>query len=226
MAGGRAAIVIPALNEAGTIAAVVRAAGVHGAVIVVDDGSADDTAARAAAAGAQVVRHAANRGYDAALDSGLRAARALGADFAVSLDADGQLDPDCLPRVLELLRGGAGLVLGRRARAARWSEALFNAWTRRRYGVADILCGLKGYGPDLLDLAAGAAAPGLLAGSLGTGLALAGLRRGCVAAQLDVPVRPRRDASRIGGGLKANLRILRALRLAAARARAEDGTEG
>ena len=59
-------------------------------VVVVDDGSTDDTAPQAEAAGALVVRHGCNRGKGAALVSGLRRASQLGAEIAVSVDADGQ----------------------------------------------------------------------------------------------------------------------------------------
>lgn len=218
-----AAVIIPAFNEAATIAEVVRTAAAHGLVIVVDDGSADATAQAARAAGAHVVRHARNSGYDAALETGLRTAAELGAAWAVTLDADGQHDPACLAEAFTLLRGGAELVLGCRGEAARWSEAVFNAWTKARFGVPDILCGLKGYGPSLLrlvhsdDNSAGGSddgntqGRGVMAGSIGTGLALQGLRAGLRPALLTVRVRPRLGQPRIGGALRANLRILGAL---------------
>jgi hypothetical protein len=77
---GDLAVVIPAFNEAERIGATVRAAaGLSGAdlVIVVDDGSRDDTAAVAERAGARVVRHARNRGKAAALETGAEAVRLL-----------------------------------------------------------------------------------------------------------------------------------------------------
>ena len=70
----RIALVVPALNEAATIAAVVKGALRYGTCIVVDDGSTDDTADRARQAGAVVVSHTANLGYDAALNSGCKVA--------------------------------------------------------------------------------------------------------------------------------------------------------
>ncbi len=83
-------IVIPAYNEAASVATVVaelRAAAPWREIIVVDDGSADDTAQRAAAAGARLVRHPYNKGNGAAVKSGIRQADA---DFVLILDADGQ----------------------------------------------------------------------------------------------------------------------------------------
>lgn len=80
MPPGDLAIIIPARNEADLIGATTRAARtVAGAdvVVVVDDGSTDDTAAVAAAAGAQVVRHARNRGKGAAMETGAEAVRLI-----------------------------------------------------------------------------------------------------------------------------------------------------
>jgi hypothetical protein len=80
MPPGDLAVIIPAKNEADRIAATVRAAGkVIGAdiILVVDDGSTDDTAALAASAGARVVRHARNRGKAAAMETGAEAVRLI-----------------------------------------------------------------------------------------------------------------------------------------------------
>jgi glycosyltransferase involved in cell wall biosynthesis len=83
-------IVIPAFNEAASIAAVIdalRGAAAWHEILVVDDGSADDTCARAAAAGARVIRHPYNKGNGAAVKSGIRHATGR---FILVMDADGQ----------------------------------------------------------------------------------------------------------------------------------------
>ena len=87
------AVVIPAFNECNNIETVVRQVSKVAMAIVVDDGSADDTAGLARSAGAYVVCHQYNRGYDCALESGLITARALGCNFAMTMDADGQHNP-------------------------------------------------------------------------------------------------------------------------------------
>lgn len=117
------AIVIPAYNAARTVTDVVqraRRAVPEAAVIVVDDGSSDDTASRARQAGAQVERHEGNQGKGRALATGLAAAAALGGPrFVVTLDADGQHPPEEIPRLLEPLEAGrADLVIGARRRSA------------------------------------------------------------------------------------------------------------
>lgn len=93
-------LLIPAHDERATVGAVVAAARRHGHVIVVDDGSSDDTGAIARAAGAEVLRHARRLGKAQALRTGIAAARARGASHVITLDADGQHDPDDVPTLL------------------------------------------------------------------------------------------------------------------------------
>ena len=106
---------IPAYQEGPRIGDVVEAASRHLPVIVVDDGSTDDTAARAAAAGAIVIAQRPNAGKGAALRAGFAAALERGAEAVVTLDGDGQHDPDEIPAFLDAHeRSGAQLVIGRR----------------------------------------------------------------------------------------------------------------
>ncbi|MCS6870605.1 MAG: glycosyltransferase family 2 protein [Anaerolineae bacterium] len=107
--------VIPAFNEDRFIASVVLKTRRHvDHVIVVDDGSQDETAWLAEAAGAEVIRQP-NRGKAAALNTGLTAAKARRAAAVVLLDGDGQHDPNDIPRLLEpIQRGEADLVVGSR----------------------------------------------------------------------------------------------------------------
>jgi 2-polyprenyl-6-methoxyphenol hydroxylase-like FAD-dependent oxidoreductase len=95
-------IVIPAHNEAATIADIVERARLHGPVLVVDDGSTDGTVARAAEAGAEVVSLGARRGKGAALRRGFAEARQRGVARVVTLDGDGQHEPDEIPRLLKV----------------------------------------------------------------------------------------------------------------------------
>lgn len=106
---------IPAYQEGPRVGAVVLRATAHLPVLVVDDGSTDDTAARAEAAGATVLVQRPNQGKGTALRAGFRWALAHRAEVVVTLDADGQHDPDEIPTFLDALeRTGADLIIGRR----------------------------------------------------------------------------------------------------------------
>ena len=106
---------IPGYNEGPRIGTVVTAALAHLPVVVVDDGSTDDTAAQAESAGATVIRQLPNQGKGAALREGFRYALDAGVEAVITLDADGQHDPNEIPRFLEAFAGSnAALIVGRR----------------------------------------------------------------------------------------------------------------
>jgi glycosyltransferase involved in cell wall biosynthesis len=108
--------VIPAWHEQGRVGKSVQAIQPHvDAVFVVDDGSRDETAQEAVAAGAVVLRHSLNRGQGAALKTGTLAALRDGADIVVHFDADGQHDPQDVSSMIDLIkRGDADVVFGSR----------------------------------------------------------------------------------------------------------------
>jgi glycosyltransferase involved in cell wall biosynthesis len=119
-------VVIPAYNEGAVIAQVVsalEAAGPWHEIIVVDDGSQDDTSAHAAAAGATVVRHPYNKGNGAAVKSGIR--RATG-EHVLIVDGDGQHSPEDARRLVARL-GEYDLVIGARSTSTQATHA-------RRFG--------------------------------------------------------------------------------------------
>jgi glycosyltransferase involved in cell wall biosynthesis len=154
------AAVIPACNEAATIGALtheVRRA--LPAVVVVDDGSADRTAARAGEAGAHVRSHARNRGKGAALKTGLDWAADQGYSWAITLDADGQHRPEDMPAFFRCAENtGAALVVGNRfcrPDALPWLRRAVNRWMSRQLSrhaglnLPDTQCGYR-----LIDLRA------------------------------------------------------------------------
>jgi len=98
----RTVAVIPAYNESGTIASVVTGASEHvDEVVVVDDGSEDETADVAREHGATVVQHVVNTGVGGAVRTGYRYAIRHDYDFVVQIDGDGQHDPAYVPMLLD-----------------------------------------------------------------------------------------------------------------------------
>ena len=125
-------VVIPAFNEAASIGPLVtdlRAAAQWHEILVIDDGSGDDTAARAGMAGARVISHPYNKGNGAAVKTGIRSATGA---FVLIIDADGQHRPADATRLVSHL-GAYDLVVGARAQhtqataARRLGNALLNA---------------------------------------------------------------------------------------------------
>jgi glycosyltransferase involved in cell wall biosynthesis len=107
---------IPAFNEVTMIAQIVLEAKKYAdAVVVCDDGSSDMTGAIAKRSGAYVVRHKRNLGYGASIKSLFKRALSMNADVLVTLDADGQHNPEEIPEVVNpIVQGVADLVIGSR----------------------------------------------------------------------------------------------------------------
>ncbi len=125
-------IILPAKNEAAGLAEVLprlRALYPQAELIVVDDGSTDQTAAVAAAHGARVIHHPYSMGNGAAVKTGARAGKG---EVLVFLDADGQHRPEDIPRLLSKLDEGYDMVVGARDRASQagahraWANAFYN----------------------------------------------------------------------------------------------------
>jgi glycosyltransferase involved in cell wall biosynthesis len=159
------AAVIPCLNEEAAVGPVVAAVRrILPAVIVVDDGSSDQTAAIAAQAGADVLRHPGSRGKGAALQTGWQRARERGFAWALTMDGDGQHAPEDVPAFLQCAeQTGAQLVVGNRMSNPRHMpriRRLTNWWMSRRISKAaghlmpDTQCGFR-----LMNLGAWAGLP-------------------------------------------------------------------
>lgn len=121
----KVSIILPARNEGSAVGATVRAIyaqlallNLSGAaeVLVVNDGSSDDTARVAQEAGARIIHHPYGKGNGAAIKTGARAAQG---DILVFMDADGQHDPADIPRLLKRLDDGHDMVVGARQKGSQ-----------------------------------------------------------------------------------------------------------
>ncbi len=154
--------VIPAYNESSLISSVVRdVQKLCSNIIVVDDGSEDDTFKQAESAGAQTLRHIVNRGQGAALATGVLYSLSKGADIIVTFDADGQHDPSQINELIEpILQKKADVVLGSRFLDSKLKTqnyenvipftkliilklALLHQWFFTGLRVTDTHCGLR-----------------------------------------------------------------------------------
>lgn len=211
----RAACVIPAYQAADSIAAVVAGVRAHASallIIVVDDGSTDGTSLAAQRGGADhVLRHAVNRGKGAALVTGFTSLATLlpRIELVVTVDADDQHDPGCLPALLAALeyadlvigarrRRGTSMPLHRRIANGLSTRAI--TWCAGR-PIRDAQCGFRGIRRSLLDDVP----------HLGdryeaeTAFVIRAARAGAIIAQVEIPTRygppshfrPLRDAARV-----------------------------
>jgi len=157
----KVAVLIPAYCEEQTVGDVVsKARNYLPDVIVVDDASTDETAARAEAAGAVVLRREKNGGKGEALPQGFRYILAQGFDAVITLDADGFHDPDEIPRFLEAYqRTHIPVLIGNRMAdiqcipvVRRWTIRMMRYWLDRLLGVyvPDPPCGFRFYRCDVL----------------------------------------------------------------------------
>jgi glycosyltransferase involved in cell wall biosynthesis len=129
--------IVPAYNEAAAVAATIRDIRSRSDfdVLVVDDGSTDDTARVARAAGAAVIRHPFNLGIGGAVQSGYQYALDHDYDVAVQVDGDGQHDARHLPELLAHLRGDDQLNMVTGSRFLEWEDGAYRSSMPRRLGI-------------------------------------------------------------------------------------------
>ncbi|MEK9568708.1 MAG: glycosyltransferase family 2 protein [Alphaproteobacteria bacterium] len=197
-------ILIPALNEAENLSFVIDSIPNNFDVLVVDDGSADNTSEIAEALGATVVSHNQNLGYDAAIESGLIFAHKNKYKFCITIDADGQHSSQLLCKFNETLRIGADLVYGSRNEFGCFAEFLYAIVCKLRFGINDPMCGMKGYRVDTIMAAVFEINKYNL---IGSEVLLKAVRIGMRVRTVDVQVKRRLNGeSRFGGLFVANYR--------------------
>lgn len=205
IAGRRIAVVVPAFNEADKISGTVESIpSFVDHVIVVDDGSSDETAARARITSHEegrneVLRHAQNRGVGAAIATGYARALALGVDAVAVMAGDAQMDPADLAHLLApVLEGRAEYAKGNRflwpggagemPRVRRWGNWALSWLTRfaTGYAIFDSQCGYTVASRRALEVIG----PGTLFARYGYPNDLLGRLAAASARVVDVPVRP------------------------------------
>ena len=207
MARSRIAILIPAYNEELSIGKVVKLSLKFGSVIVVDDGSNDKTFDNAKSAGAAVIRHSQNKGYDKALQTGYNYVIEKKFNFLITLDADGQHNPKDINLFIKELNDGASAVVGIRKKKQRFMEYVFSWITKLRWGISDPLCGMKAY--KIESIKNSNCFNSIY--SIGTNLMIYCLKKNLLVRQVQIKEKSRIGISRIGKTIYSNLKILFAI---------------
>lgn len=156
-------IIIPIFNEATVIESVLKEVQSHGysRIIVVDDGSQDDTRKLLQQRSDIIfIRHALNRGKGAAVRTGMEASKLLDADFVITLDGDGQHNPEDIAKMQKKFQEGCQVVLGSRlmkASSMPWYKTLHNylgnlfVWMLYGLWVTDSQSGFRGYTKEAMQ---------------------------------------------------------------------------
>jgi glycosyltransferase involved in cell wall biosynthesis len=220
--GGRVLVVVPALNEQGSVGRVVeevRRVDSSYDVLVVDDGSTDATATVAARAGAAVCRLPFNLGVGGAMRAGFRYALQEGYDAVVQVDADGQHDTSYIPLLLAALVDADVVIGARFAGEGAYSTRGPRRWAMR--ALASVLSGLAG--ERLCDVTSGFRAanhraialfaehyPSEYLGDTVESLVIA-LRTGCRVGQVPVSMRARSAGQASQTTLRSSVYLARAV---------------
>jgi len=201
--------VIPALNEEKTLEEVLIKTSKHvSEIILVDDASTNGTKQIARKTGAIVLSHEKSEGYDKAIDDGFKLAAQRGSDIIVTLDADGQHDPEEIPPIVEfIINNEADIVVGRRSRYSRVSEFLFSLIGKFTLGIDDPICGFKAYHIRVYHQI------GYFdkISSIGTELIFNAWKNGYRIAQRDIIAGKREGIPRFGRRTEANWKIFKAI---------------
>jgi len=198
-------IIIPAFNEEKTIEKVIIKSLKYGPTLVINDGSKDKTAYLAKKAGASLVEHNFNKGYDSALNSGFQYFMKSKFKYILTIDADNQHDFEMIPKMLKEAEKGYDIVITNRNKKQRWSESLFGMYTFYRWQIRDPLSGLKLYKKNSLK-----SLNYNFNSTIGTKLLIEALINNKRVKELDTITIERNDKSRFGVSLISNIKIIKA----------------
>lgn len=220
----RILVIIPAYNESASVAAVIAEVSREvptASCLVIDDGSRDDTAGVARAAGAGVLQLPINLGVGGAMRAGYRFAVENGFDVAIQIDADGQHDPGHVGDLLGVLADdGADIVIGARFAGVgeyevrgprRWAMRFLSSTLSRatRTRLTDTTSGFKACGPRAIALFA-REMPAEYLGDTIEALVIAA-KNGLVVRQVPVAMRERSAGVPSHNPLKSAIYLLRAV---------------
>ena len=203
-------VVIPAFNEEKTIGEVVRSLVLYcNEIIVVNDGSSDDTGKKALEAGAIVISHDVNKGYDVSVDDGFKKAAEHKPAIIATFDADGQHQVGDLLKLADLVKSGqADVAIGKRPSFTHVMERIFAFYTSWRFNIPDPLVGLKVYSYKVYEKIGHFATMDLI----GSQLCIEAAKAGFKIVSLPISINEREDVSRFySRRLQGNVKVLRAL---------------
>jgi len=199
-------VVIPAFNEEATVRSVVENCAQYCDVLVVNDGSTDDTPIAASLGGAIVLTNEKNKGYEYSLNVGYKYAVKKKYNVMLTIDADGQLPANMVPQFLKAIENGASIVIGNRIIKPRVSEKALAFLATRFSSFNDPYCGMKAYCLDSLNRKEFSQY-----NSIGTSLALDYHEARLPCENIDIDIKSRGGESKFGGKLSSELKLFHSM---------------
>lgn len=204
--------VIPCLNDGKTLASLLRELKkVVDEIIVIDDGSSDNTPTIVKTSKSLLLTHKNNLGYDRSLNDGFKLAAKRGAAVIVTIDADGEHRVADVGRIIKpIINRRADVVIGARVKKRHLLQDCFGILAHFMYGITDPLSGLKAYRVDVYN------AVGFFdrVNSIGVQLCVRAVKNGFVLIEVPIATKIRKDSSRFyERSLSGNSKVLRSMTL-------------
>ena len=199
-------VIIPALNEDKTIGNVIQNIKKYVKdIIVISDGSSDNTANISKENGALVIENIKNYGPEHATEQGIKKSIELGFDFIITFDADGQHPYQIIPYFIDQLqKNNTDIIVGCREKFPRFSEYLFSWYAKFKIGISDPINGLKGFKSDVFkDIGYFDTIKGMTSQIL-----FVAYKKKFKIMSIPIKTNKRIDTPRIGGSIKANIKML------------------
>ena len=196
--------VIPAYNEAETIEYIIKQCIIFSDVLVINDGSKDNTKEVSEAAGAEVVNHSENFGYERAIKTGADYfLKKEQYDKLIYVDADGEISCSCAQFMVSQLSPEVPIIIGSREKKYRLVEKIICIWINHQFQIEDVMCGCKAFHRSVISNFTPAKLSGLCFTHCAVMLAQTGVR----IKNYPVYGSKRLGTPRFGGLLKANLKL-------------------
>lgn len=201
-------IIIPAFNEEKNLPKLlVQIDRKKYYVLVVDDGSSDKTLDVIKNKCDKIIRLKKNLGVDMALNKGFKYAIKKQFQYIITMDADGQHKTQYLNKIYDMLVKKNDLVITQRKSFPRFSEKIFSIYTKKKFKVFDLLSGMKGYSINLVNQYKCYDT----INSIGSELSAYAISNKYKFKLLNIKVNNRKGESRLGGMIRGNYKILKAL---------------
>ncbi len=200
------AIIIPAYNEASTIENIIHNVNKFGTIVLINDGSTDDTLALAKKHNIIIINNEKNFGYDESLNIGFNYSKNK-FKYLVTFDADGQHSPEDLNKIISKLNENYDLIYGSRNKVNRLSEKIFLYLSKKLFKILDPLTGLKAINLEKFRNKSEFSKYN----SLGSELIFFAKMKSYKITSISINISSRKDISRIGGIFKSNLLVLKAM---------------